>query len=60
MKVKKIDFSEEALLQKIAERQEARRQKDWATADMIRKTLEEKGVILEDKKDGTAWKVKAG
>ena len=60
MKVKKIEFSEEALLQKIAERQEARNQKDWATADMIRKTLEEKGIILEDKKDGTAWKVKAG
>jgi cysteinyl-tRNA synthetase len=60
MKVKKIEFSEEALLQKIAERQEARKQKDWATADLIRKTLEEKGVILEDKKDGTVWKVKAG
>jgi cysteinyl-tRNA synthetase len=60
MKVKKIEFSEEELLRKIAERQEARKQKDWATADMIRKTLEEKGVILEDKKDGTAWKVKAG
>jgi len=60
MKVKKIEFSEEELLKKIAERQEARKQKDWATADMIRKTLEEKGVILEDKKDGTTWKVKAG
>lgn len=60
MKVKKIEFSEEALLQKIAERQEARKQKEWAIADTIRKTLEEKGIILEDKKDGTAWKVKAG
>ena len=60
MKVKKIEFSEEELLKKIAERQEARKQKDWATADMIRKTLEEKGIILEDKKDWTTWKVKAG
>jgi cysteinyl-tRNA synthetase len=60
MKVKKIEFSEEELLKKIAERQEARKQKDWATADMIRKTLEEKCVILEDKKDVTTWKVKAG
>ncbi|RJQ44934.1 MAG: cysteine--tRNA ligase [Nitrospiraceae bacterium] len=60
MKVKKIAVSEEALLQKIAERQEARKQKDWARADNVRKELEDKGIILEDKKEGTAWKVKAG
>ncbi|RJQ18750.1 MAG: cysteine--tRNA ligase [Nitrospiraceae bacterium] len=60
MKVKKIEFSEEALLQKIAGRQEAREQKDWAKADTIRKELEAGGIILEDKKDGTTWKVKAG
>jgi cysteinyl-tRNA synthetase len=60
MKVKKIEFSEEALLRKITERQEARKQKEWATADAIRKELEVKGIILEDKKDGTAWKVRAG
>jgi len=60
MKVKKIEFSEEALLQKIAQRQEARKAKDWASADSIRKELEAKGIILEDKKDGTAWKVRVG
>jgi cysteinyl-tRNA synthetase len=61
MKVKKIELSEEALLQKIAERQEARKQKEWATADAIRKELEAIGIILEDKNDGTTrWKVKAG
>ncbi|MBI5408649.1 MAG: cysteine--tRNA ligase [Nitrospirae bacterium] len=60
MKVKKLDLSEEALLRRIADRQEARVQKDWAKADAIRKELEEKGVLLEDKKDGTRWKVKAG
>ncbi|MBI4847824.1 MAG: cysteine--tRNA ligase [Nitrospirae bacterium] len=60
MKVKKLEFSEESLLLKIAERQEARKQKDWAKADTIRKELEAKGIILEDKKDGTTWKVKAG
>ncbi len=29
-------------------------------ADAIRKELEEKGIILEDKKDRTDWKVKVG
>ncbi|MBI5740571.1 MAG: cysteine--tRNA ligase [Nitrospirae bacterium] len=60
MKVKKIELSEEELLQKIAQRQEARKAKDWACADAVRKELEAKGIILEDKKDVTAWKVKAG
>lgn len=60
MQVKKIELSEEDLLQKIAERQEARKQKEWATADMIRKELEVKGILLEDKKDRTTWKIKVG
>jgi cysteinyl-tRNA synthetase len=29
-------------------------------ADRIRKELEEKGIILEDKKDKTTWKIKIG
>jgi cysteinyl-tRNA synthetase len=60
MKVKKIEIPEEALLEKIAEREGARRGKDWASADNIRKELDEKGIILEDKKDGTSWKIKVG
>ncbi len=60
MKVKKIELAEEMLHNKIAERREARKQKDWDTADNIRKELAEKGIILEDKKDGTAWKIKVG
>jgi cysteinyl-tRNA synthetase len=38
---------------KVEERNEARRQKDWARADAIRKQLEDAGVILEDRPDGT-------
>jgi len=60
MKVKKIAITENDLDAKIAERQEARKRKDWATADSIRKELAEKGILLEDKKDATAWKVKVG
>jgi cysteinyl-tRNA synthetase len=60
MVTKKIGFSEKDIIEKIRERQDARQNKDWARADMIRKELEEKGIILEDKKDGTDWKIKSG
>lgn len=60
MKVKNIDLSEEDLNKKITERENARKDKDWTAADKIRNELEEKGVILEDKKDGTMWKIRVG
>jgi cysteinyl-tRNA synthetase len=41
----------------VAERTEARRQKDWQRADAIRDELEKAGILLEDKADGTQWKV---
>jgi len=41
----------------IAERNNARRRKDFARADEIRKALAAQGVILEDRSDGTTrWK----
>jgi cysteinyl-tRNA synthetase len=58
MAVKEIGLSEEDILLKIAGRKKARDSKDWAAADAIRKELEEKGILLEDKKDGTGWKVR--
>jgi cysteinyl-tRNA synthetase len=56
--IKKIPFTEVGIEQKIEARQLARENKDWALADSIRKELEEKGILLEDKKHGTGWKVK--
>ena len=38
-------------------RQEARAKKDWATSDSIRNQLADLGVILEDRSDGTIWKL---
>jgi cysteinyl-tRNA synthetase len=35
----------------------ARKNKDFATSDAIRNQLAEVGVVLEDRPDGTAWKV---
>ncbi|MEW6109078.1 MAG: cysteine--tRNA ligase [Nitrospirota bacterium] len=58
MAVKNIGFTEVDIVMKIKERQEARERKNWAVADAIRKELEGKGIILEDKKEGTSWKVK--
>lgn len=58
MAVKNIGMTAADIGTRIQERQQAREKKDWATSDRIRKELEEKGIILEDKKDGTAWKVK--
>jgi cysteinyl-tRNA synthetase len=38
-------------------RAQARQDKDWAAADMIRRRLAEIGVSIEDRPEGTAWRV---
>jgi cysteinyl-tRNA synthetase len=44
---------------KVAERQAARQRRDFAKSDEIRKELAERGIILEDSKDGSVrWKRK--
>lgn len=43
----------EALIQK---RADARKAKDFATADAVRKELADKGVVIEDTPSGTQWK----
>ncbi|NWG05200.1 MAG: cysteine--tRNA ligase [Chloroflexi bacterium] len=40
----------------ITERNEARKQKQWARSDEIRDQLKEMGVTIEDSKDGTKWR----
>ncbi|MBM4288662.1 MAG: cysteine--tRNA ligase [Deltaproteobacteria bacterium] len=42
----------------IARRTAARQSKDFATADAIRRELDEKGIVLEDTPKGTIWRVK--
>jgi cysteinyl-tRNA synthetase len=42
----------------IDERQEARRRRDFGRADEIRRELADRGIILEDTKDGVRWKRK--
>jgi len=50
-----LDDAVEAL---IAERQEARRHRNFARSDEIRDELAAKGIILEDTKDGMRWRRK--
>ena len=40
----------------IIKRTEAKKNRDFATADQIRDDLKARGIILEDSKDGTTWK----
>ncbi len=41
----------------IQARKNARKEKDWAKADRIRQDLEKMNIIIEDRPDGTIWKI---
>ena len=51
-------LSDEAIDALVAERTQAKKQRNFARADQIRNELTEKGVVLEDSKDGVRWKRK--
>lgn len=51
------DVDGEEIERLIAERNAARKNRDFATADRIRDELAERGIELEDSADGTRWKV---
>lgn len=52
-KEEKLPKEVEELIQK---REEARKAKDWATADKIREELKAMGIIIEDMPDGVRWR----
>jgi cysteinyl-tRNA synthetase len=51
-------LTDQAIEALVAERTQAKRQRNFARADQIRKELAEKGILLEDSKDGVRWKRK--
>jgi cysteinyl-tRNA synthetase len=44
--------------QMVEQRRAAKQNRDFATADQIRKALAERGILLEDSPTGTRWKRK--
>ena len=51
-------LTDDAIDALVAERTQAKRQRNFARADQIRNELAEKGVVIEDSKDGVRWKRK--
>jgi cysteinyl-tRNA synthetase len=43
--------------QMIAERDQARKAKNWAKSDQIRNQLADMNIVLEDRSEGTIWKI---
>ena len=58
LKRKKISVSESFIAKKIEERIVAKKKGDFSLADKIRDELSSKGVLIEDQKGKTIWKLK--
>jgi len=54
----KVGISKEEIEKLIRLREEARKRKDYKKADEIRDKLYRSGILLEDRKEGTIWRLK--
>ena len=57
-KKSKISVSENYISKKIEERSKAKNSGDFVLADKIREELLSKGIMIEDQKGKTIWKIK--
>jgi cysteinyl-tRNA synthetase len=53
-----VAIDEQRINHLMAERTQARAQKNWARADEIRRELDAMNIVLEDRSGGTVWRVK--
>ena len=53
-----VSLTDEVVNARLADRDRAKKRRDFATADQIRKELTEQGIVIEDSKDGVRWKRK--
>ena len=58
MEEQELEISPEEIEQLIADREAARKAKDFARADEIRNKLDTLGIELMDSADGTTWRSK--
>ena len=56
--INKLGLNVENIEKEIADRAAAKLEKNYELADKIRSGLDEKGIILNDSKDGTSWDIK--
>ncbi len=54
----RLSIKPDEIMAKIEERKLAKEQKDYETADRVRKELDEAGIALLDSKEGTTWEIK--
>ena len=57
-KKRKMSVSENYIIQKIEERTIAKNKGDFSLADKIREELSSRGILIEDQKGKTIWKLK--
>lgn len=57
-KITALGLNKNQIEEMIADRIEARKNKNWKEADKTREELNQKGIVLEDKPEGTIWKIK--
>lgn len=60
MMTKRIPLTEADIEGRIRARNEARALRDWKAADVIRDELLGHDIVLEDRPDGTVWRIKVG
>ena len=53
-----VSITDEEIAELLGERDQVKRRRDFARADQIRKYLMDKGILIEDSKDGVRWKRK--